>query len=228
MVTCFILPDYPSTTKWLSEEERAFAAWRLLEDINEKDGYDGKSVWDGCKMALKDYRMYVFVLMQHISLLSQTFQYFFPSIVGTLGYGKIVTLWLTAPVWVCVISDLAAIGPLLTLPQFATFLVSVCVTWSSAKTEDRSFHIIGLMIMSSIGNAIATATTSVGPRFFAMFLMPMGAVSACKFLATHTRKIKNFKLTSLSRSNHRFMGRQLLHPSPSQAFSRYCHSKYDR
>lgn len=51
-------------------------------------------------MALADYRLYLFVLLQHISLLSQTFQYFFPSIVGTLGYGSIDTLWLTAPVWV--------------------------------------------------------------------------------------------------------------------------------
>lgn len=35
------------------------------------------------------------------------------------------------------------------------------------------------MILAAVGNAIATATLSVGARFFAMFLMPMGAVSAC-------------------------------------------------
>lgn len=34
------------------------------------------------------------------------------------------------------------------------------------------------MIISAIGNAVATATTSFGPRYFAMFLMPIGAVSA--------------------------------------------------
>lgn len=48
-------------------------------------------------MALSDYRVYLFVLLQHLSLLSQTFQYFFPSIVGTLGYGNVVTLLLTVP-----------------------------------------------------------------------------------------------------------------------------------
>lgn len=69
---------------------------------------------------------------------------------------------------------------MLEVSQFATFLISVCVTWTSAKTKDRSLHIIGLMLVAVIGNAIATATTAVGPRFFAMFLMPMGAVSACK------------------------------------------------
>ena len=100
IVAGLVLPDYPHTTRWLTEEERAFAAWRLLSDINEVDERHSKSIWAGVKLAVKDYRLYIFILFQHISLLSQTFQYFFPSIVGTLGYGRIETLWLTAPVWV--------------------------------------------------------------------------------------------------------------------------------
>lgn len=97
----FILPNYPHTTKWLNDEEKAFAAWRLIQDISEADEYKDKSVWDGVKLAVREYRLWIFVLMQHISLLTQSFQYFFPTIVGTLGYGKITTLWLTAPAWVC-------------------------------------------------------------------------------------------------------------------------------
>lgn len=97
-----VLPNYPHTTKWLNEEERAFAAWRLAQDISEVDAYGENTVWDGVKMAMRDYRLYLFVLLQHISLVSQTFQYFFPTIVGTLGYGKITTLWLTAPAWVSI------------------------------------------------------------------------------------------------------------------------------
>jgi cytochrome c biogenesis factor len=34
------------------------------------------------------------------------------------------------------------------------------------------------MTIAAVGNAIATGTTAVGARFFAMFLMPMGAISA--------------------------------------------------
>ena len=93
----FFLPDYPSTTRWLSEEERAFAAWRLIDDAQETDDRHSDSVWQGVKMAFSDYRIYFFLLFQHMSLLSQTFQYFFPSIVATLGYGKIETLLLTVP-----------------------------------------------------------------------------------------------------------------------------------
>jgi MFS transporter, ACS family, DAL5 transporter family protein len=99
-VAAFVLPDYPQSTKWLTEEERAFAAWRLRQDVNEDDEQHAQSVWAGTKLAFKDYRLYIFILFQHVSLLSQTFQYFFPSIVGTLNYGRIETLWLTAPVWV--------------------------------------------------------------------------------------------------------------------------------
>lgn len=97
----FVLPDYPATTRWLNGEERAFAVWRLYKDVSEVDEQHSASVWAGLKMALKDYRTYLFLLLQKTSLLSQTFQYFFPSIVQTLGYGRIETLWLTAPVWVC-------------------------------------------------------------------------------------------------------------------------------
>ncbi|KAK4458443.1 putative MFS transporter [Cladorrhinum samala] len=163
-IAMWILPDYPSTTRWLSDEERSFAAWRLLADINESDDQKERTMWEGAKLAFLDYRLYLFVLLQHLSLLSQTFQYFFPSIVGTLGYGKIQTLWLTAPVW------------------FATFLISVCVTFTSSKTNDRSLHIFGLMLLSAAGNAIATGSKVLGARFFAMFLMPMGAVSAYQII----------------------------------------------
>lgn len=100
MLSAFLLPNYPHTTTWLTPEEQAFASWRLLEDINEVDMYKNASMWTGVKLAFTDYRLYVFVLMQHISLISQSFQYFFPTIVGTLGYGRITTLWLTAPCWV--------------------------------------------------------------------------------------------------------------------------------
>lgn len=81
----------------MTHEERAFAAWRLLIDVSEADDRYAGTLWDGVKLALGDYRLYLFTLFQHLSLLSQTFQYFFPSIVQTLGYGPVKTLLLTVP-----------------------------------------------------------------------------------------------------------------------------------
>ncbi|CAG8974116.1 hypothetical protein HYALB_00002752 [Hymenoscyphus albidus] len=164
IISSFVLPNFPASSKWLSDEERSFAEWRLVDDAKEADDADSVTLKAGLKMALKDYRVYLFILLQHISLLSQAFQYFFPSIVNTLGYGHIETLLITVPVW------------------FATFLVSLFVTYTSGKTGDRSIHIICLMLVSAVGNAIATGSTNMGARFFAMFLMPMGAVSAYQII----------------------------------------------
>ncbi|KAK9475922.1 major facilitator superfamily domain-containing protein [Lipomyces japonicus] len=164
----FILPNFPTACRWLTEEEAAFAQWRLSVDVSEADDDPtAVTVKQGLKLALKDYKLYMFVLLLHMSIVSQTFQYFFPSIVNTLGFDKITSLLLTAPVW------------------FLQFVVSLVTTYTSGKYHDRSihyrdrsWHIILLMLVSCIGNVIVTATTTTGPRFFAMFLMPMGAVSA--------------------------------------------------
>ena len=161
-----LLPNFPASTKWLSEEERNFAQWRLVDDAKESDDTDSVTLLDGLLLALRDYRLYIFFLFQHISVLTQTFQYFFPTIVKTLGYSKIATLLLTAPVW------------------FLTFLVSLVVTHTSGKTGDRAIHIICLMMISCIGNIIVVSTLNTGARYFAMFLMPLGAVSAYQIIIT--------------------------------------------
>ncbi|KAI1506692.1 MFS transporter [Biscogniauxia marginata] len=166
IVSAFILPDYPGTTKWLTAEERAYAQWRLIDDTGEADLAGSISIKEGVMMALRDPRLYLFTLLQHLSLLSQTFQYFFPTIVKTLGYGSVETLLITAPVWI------------------GTFLVSLVVTYTSGRFADRSIHIVSLMLISVVGNIIVVATLNPAARFFAMFLMPMGAVSAYQIILT--------------------------------------------
>ncbi|KAI1173007.1 allantoate permease [Nemania sp. FL0916] len=164
ILAAFVLPNYPANTKWLTPEEQAYAQWRLIDDTGEADVADAISVKEGVKMAFKDPRLYLFTVLQHISLLSQAFQYFFPTIVKTLGFGSVETLLLTAPAWI------------------ATFLVSLVVTFTSGRFADRSIHIICLMLVSVVGNIIAVSTLNTGARFFAIFLMPIGAVSAYQII----------------------------------------------
>ena len=165
-IAAAMLPDFPASTRFLSAEEKAYARWRLIDDTGDADSGGTMSALDGLKLALKDPRVYVFVLLQHVSNLSQTFTFFFPSIVKTLGYSNIDTLLITAPVW------------------FATFLVSLLVTWTSGKYGNRTYHIMCLMLVAFVGNVIVTASTSTGARFFAMFLMPMGASSSFQIVVT--------------------------------------------
>lgn len=146
------LPNYPASTSWLNEEEQAYAQWRLMHDAGEADEVGSTSIKEALALVFADKRIYLFILLQHVSLLSQNFQYFFPTIVQTLGYGNVETLLITAPVWI------------------ATFFVSLLVTWTSGRTNDRSIHIICLMMVSVVGGVICTVTTNTGAKFFAMFL----------------------------------------------------------
>ncbi|KAI8949895.1 allantoate permease [Xylaria longipes] len=164
LLSTFVLPDYPANTKWLTPEEQAYAQWRLVDDTGEADLADSISIKEGVKMALRDPRLYLFTLLQHVSLLSQAFQYFFPTIVKSLGYGDIETLLLTAPVWI------------------ATFLASLLVTYTSSRFNDRSGHIILLMLISVVGNIIAVSTLNTAARFFAIFLLPIGAVTSYQII----------------------------------------------
>ena len=59
----FILPNFPRTTGWLTEEERQLAVWRLEEDIGEDDWVDSKhqTLMHGMKLAFTDGKMYILV-----------------------------------------------------------------------------------------------------------------------------------------------------------------------
>ncbi len=156
----FILPNYPSNTRWLSEDERAYAQWRLIADTGNDDLPGSISAWAGLRLMLKDKRVYVFLLLQHCGNLVQTFMFFFPAIVKTLGYPATTTLLITAPVW------------------FLAFLVSLLATYTAGRFGNRTYHIVVLMSIACIGNIMMISTTKVPVRFVAMFLLPMGA-SAC-------------------------------------------------
>jgi MFS family permease len=59
-----ILPNFPRTTSWLTEEERALAIWRLKEDVGEDDLADPEkeqSMWHGARLAFADVKTYILV-----------------------------------------------------------------------------------------------------------------------------------------------------------------------
>lgn len=62
-IAYFVIPNFPRTTSWLSEEERALAIWRLEEDIGEDDwtGSENQTFWQGAKLAFSDVKTYVLV-----------------------------------------------------------------------------------------------------------------------------------------------------------------------
>lgn len=154
----FILPNFPRTTKWLSEEERQLAVYRLQEDIGEDDwtSAEQQTFFHGLKLALMDIKTWIFTVLLLSIVSSASVTNFFPSTVKTLGYDNIHTLLLTAPPYVIAV--------------FTTFLNA----WHADKTGERFWHIVLPLCVGVFAFILAVATHTTGPRYAAMCLMVPG------------------------------------------------------
>lgn len=94
-VGCFILPDEPLHTKWLSPDQRQLAHDRIARDTVQIR--ENTAAWTGLLEACKDVRLWVLVFAQHFHMAASNYKNFFPTIVSTLGFSRNTTLALTCP-----------------------------------------------------------------------------------------------------------------------------------
>jgi MFS family permease len=80
LASYFVLPNFPRTTSWLTEEERALAIWRLEEDVGEDDWVDSQTQTfkDGAKLAFADIKTYVLMFLLFGIVASGSVTNFFP------------------------------------------------------------------------------------------------------------------------------------------------------
>ena len=70
MVALPVLPDYPSTTKWLTERWKAIADKRLIDDAGISDNEDpNQSVFHGLKLAVMDPKVWLLALAYHATIM---------------------------------------------------------------------------------------------------------------------------------------------------------------
>ncbi|KAK5134486.1 hypothetical protein LTR08_006403 [Meristemomyces frigidus] len=158
----FVLPNLPRTTKWLTEEERQLAVWRLQEDIGIDDwtSSEEQTFWHGFALAIKDIKVWILMIMLLGIVSAGSVTNFFPSVVSTLGYGKIDTLLLTAP------------------PYVLAVITAFLNAWHADKTGERFLHVACPLVVAMIAFILAAATTSVAPRYLAMMLMVPGVYTS--------------------------------------------------
>ncbi|CAG8319764.1 unnamed protein product [Penicillium salamii] len=86
ILSIFILPDFPATTKRLSDRERQIAVARLAREnvTASSEGTEKLSNWGACKVACQDYRTWAFVVGYMVIVGSSTLTYFYPTLVGGL------------------------------------------------------------------------------------------------------------------------------------------------
>ncbi|KAG1139166.1 hypothetical protein G6F37_009941 [Rhizopus arrhizus] len=133
VVTAWYLPNSPETAKFLSDEEREFAANRLAEDAGAS--YDHSWSWSQVVSVFTDWKtyMYMAIYITGTSAL-QGVTLFLPSIIADMG------TWSTA-----------AAQAMTTPPYFLAFLVTVAIGWSSDKYFERAYHMICTNIFALLG-----------------------------------------------------------------------------
>ncbi|PVH77803.1 major facilitator superfamily transporter [Cadophora sp. DSE1049] len=150
----YLLPDDPTVTRWLTPEERILANNRIKADTVEEQGKI--STIKGLKEALRDYRVWIFVFMQHMHLASNGFKNFFPSVVEGLNFNRTITLALTCP------------------PYLIAGAISVYWSWQSGHYNERTWHITAAKAVAILGFILAFTVNNVAARYVAMIVFAIG------------------------------------------------------
>ncbi|KAK0206086.1 MFS general substrate transporter [Desarmillaria ectypa] len=166
----FILADYPSTTKSLSERERLIAQGRLVKDVGIVDNPDekertGSGVFRGLLQAITDVKVWGLahvdflrppLFMYFTYLMGLSFGQYLPTITATLGFSTTITLLLTFPPW-----------------AFAT-LFALANSWHSDRTGEKFGHIALSYGFALLGYVVALSAKTVAGRYVSLFGMCMG------------------------------------------------------
>ncbi|KAG4439784.1 hypothetical protein IFR05_004752 [Cadophora sp. M221] len=150
-----LLPDHPGNTKWLTPEERLLAVDRI-----EKDTVGlapNKGAKEGFKQAIRDPRLYLLCFIQNMHLSACSFNNFFPTVVGSLGFTRTITLALTCP------------------PYLVSGFVGYLVGLTSGKYNERTWHITISMGVAMVGFIISCVTMNTAARYVSCFLFASGA-----------------------------------------------------
>lgn len=159
VASLFILPDFPSTTTWLSDQERAVAVHRISMTSGTADEERG-SLLLGFKLALFDYKVWLLAAITILRNSAEALSAFVPTLVATFRFSKVNTLLMTSP------------------PYVFAAIVSVALSISSDKLGDRYFHTVAPLSVSLIGFIVAAATTTLAPRYLSLFLI-LGGTYGC-------------------------------------------------
>jgi MFS family permease len=73
LLAMFVLPDYPNSTRWLSETENFIAQKRLVDDVAAADEDDSEEgVFHGLKLAVSDPKVWILGFVLHYDLKRST------------------------------------------------------------------------------------------------------------------------------------------------------------
>ncbi|RYN66036.1 hypothetical protein AA0117_g11996 [Alternaria alternata] len=154
----WLLPNFPNNTGtyYFTAEEQQMAQYRQsvssgMVSEDEEGDYLG-----GLMQAVRDPFTWLFAGIHFSLIIAQSFKDFFPSIMDTLGFGKVEPYLVQAP------------------PYVIAYIVTLVVSWSSGRMLEHGYHIIGAISTTLIGAIIMISTLNTGARYFSMILLCCG------------------------------------------------------
>lgn len=100
-VSGFILLDFPATTRYLNERERALAVTRLQYDsiVNHNTSASEMTHGEAFKFAILNWRVWLLTLGYLIITGTSSMSYFYPTLVQSLGYTGTKVQYMTVPIY---------------------------------------------------------------------------------------------------------------------------------
>ncbi|KAI9926237.1 hypothetical protein ASPWEDRAFT_30629 [Aspergillus wentii DTO 134E9] len=161
VISLFILPDFPGTSRRLSEREKQIAVTRLAIDNVTAATADSEHLSNvgACKVACRDWRAWAFVIGYMVIVGSSTLTYFYPTLVEGL-FGNASTKKIN----------------LLTVPIYGVAFVATGITsyCSDKAPNNRGLIIAGWLTVSLICSIIVCTVYNFTARYVLLILMAAG------------------------------------------------------
>lgn len=160
-IVWFFLPDSPTKARFLTAEEKEFAANREVRQVGTTERVSGIS-WKDAGATFLDPKSW----MQGMMYFSCNTAYgslpvFLPTFLETsLGFTAINAQGLTAP------------------PYFLSFLITIATPYIADKTSQRGFMVATLSAIGGIGYILLAAVENKWVRYFGVFLAAGGVFPA--------------------------------------------------
>ncbi|KAL4952629.1 major facilitator superfamily domain-containing protein [Aspergillus filifer] len=199
LVAAFILPDYPSTTSWLSSREKQIAQARLELDVggdtNSREATMGDAL-GGLREAVTDPKVWLLGLSYHCTIMGLCFSYFFhylcPALACIIGYIIAMTTQTTAPRYVSMF--------LMTIGYASGFVMLAWISSTIPRPPAKRAAAIGIVnAMGNIGSIPGSYIfpSKYGPYYVKSFgaeLAVLGMGCVCAFTLRTYLRYENEKM----------------------------------
>lgn len=158
-IAFFFIPDSPNNARFLNVEEKAIARSRAIRQTGTSERIGGLNLKQ-LVQTLYDGKAWCYAMMYFsVNVSYASLPVYLPTILAKMGYSNINAQGLSAP------------------PYFAAYLFANITTFIADRTQQRGLVLIITSLVGGIGYVVLATVTTVGVRYFAVYLAAAGVFS---------------------------------------------------